>query len=1262
MLDHTCRITVRDHAAEIKAAEGLREIRGVRISGVHVFENEAQERCVCIFCRDSAGWDEFASYRFMQDEISIGSAKQDRIRINDARMPASGIVIDRQKRIITDRAGCGLLSVDGQVCREAVLAEGSDVRILNLRVLPVKDMFLINRPENIAAEGEQIKPEGGKTFQSISCGSENHTGGTDLNERVFQEELAAPESTTSVRRIPLILTIGPSLTMAAASGAGSFFSVQNALMNGRDLMDLMPMILMPAGMIAGALIWMPASRIYENHAGKRGRKLRISSYREYLADMKERILSQQKAYRKQTEILFPENPCERAMWLSSPAKQEYLCFACGYGSEQWEIRLNAAFRLSESDPLFPMIAGLKETACIQEDVLLVRSLKNYETVYLLKSEKAEDFMIRMMTMLLWNHSPECVSAGILCSPGWEQEHFWIRFLPHLRGSGGRRIFHSPKDMISGSAADEKEMIWFITDEKMRAMIPSGDHHTVMLCEKKPLLKKNELLIESDSHSGKMSSITETVHFAYSPHYVNPWSAAYRMHMAADPETFMHQSTGFFRLMGFSSAEEPDIRGNWKVNHTADHIRTAIGTDSRGDRIILDLHENGMGPHGLIAGMTGSGKSELILTILLGLAVRYSPSDLQYVLIDFKGGGVVQALSCGGTYIPHLSAVLTNLNDNVLQRALVSFSNECRRRETLLNRASQIYGRPVANTDTYQRLWNSGSGLPYLPHLVILVDEFAELKKTCPEFLKELMSLARIGRSLGLHLILATQKPGGVVDEQTGSNARFRICLKVRDPQDSAEMLHCRDAADLHQPGEFILQYDSVVLKGRGGYASGPFQRKHAGFGITDSAGRTVYEDAPEAEGSLNEAAAAVRMLVQASAGMDYAVQKIWPDELEELRAADAERFPAGTIGILDDFDNGVQPPLMFSGSYPGTAVIAAQKAVRQEFARSLLYLMLRMRRKEDEYCLLDDTGMNEAWIRECPGMIGSGSLADDELIRNLYRHLRNRKDNGGVCYVLITDYASLQGLEESARIMIRRMMEHAEQLRICFVLMAGNTQMFPYRDLSLFSQRIALKSDGSADLSAFFEMSTKLTCPADGFGLIRKDRILQFSWFRIFEEDMMRLIRKMPADLKSDYRLPVMPECISLKDCHAGIPAGFSRETYEMRMLDGPLLIVIATYEEELDELYEVYRKYPQWNTLRNPDEKICMCAQESGRQILMFSLENYLSSCLSSRKNAWPVLYIGEGFHDQYHFTVRKKVRIEAGQGILMYGGKSEVIQLAEE
>ncbi len=252
---------------------------------------------------------------------------------------------------------------------------------------------------------------------------------------------------------------------------------------------------------------------------------------------------------------------------------------------------------------------------------------------------------------------------------------------------------------------------------------------------------------------------------------------------------------FLEMYQVDKVEELDVINRWNNSNIYESIEVPLGLRGDNDIVYLNLHEKFHGPHGLVAGTTGSGKSEIIQTYILSLAVNFSPYDVGFLLIDFKGGGMANLFKG----LPHLMGTITNLDGADSMRALASIKSELKRRQTIFNENN------VNNINLYTKLFKQNPSLEPLPHLFIISDEFAELKKEQPEFMDELVSVARIGRTLGVHLILATQKPTGVVNDQIWSNSKFKLALKVQDESDSKEILKTPDAAYITKTGRAYLQ-------------------------------------------------------------------------------------------------------------------------------------------------------------------------------------------------------------------------------------------------------------------------------------------------------------------------------------------------------------------------------------------------------------------------------------------------------------------------
>ena len=252
---------------------------------------------------------------------------------------------------------------------------------------------------------------------------------------------------------------------------------------------------------------------------------------------------------------------------------------------------------------------------------------------------------------------------------------------------------------------------------------------------------------------------------------------------------------FFEMYHIERPEQLNVVKRWDTHEAHKSLAVPLGVREQDNYVELNLHEKAHGPHGLVAGTTGSGKSEIVQSYILSLAVNFHPYEVGFLLIDYKGGGMANLFR----NLPHLLGTITNLDGAESYRAMVSIKSELARRQRIFNEYN------VNHINGYHQLYKLGKAQEPIPHLFLISDEFAELKKEQPEFMTELVSAARIGRSLGIHLILATQKPSGVVDEQIWTNSKFKLCLKVQNESDSREMLKTPDAAAITQPGRAYLQ-------------------------------------------------------------------------------------------------------------------------------------------------------------------------------------------------------------------------------------------------------------------------------------------------------------------------------------------------------------------------------------------------------------------------------------------------------------------------
>ncbi len=318
---------------------------------------------------------------------------------------------------------------------------------------------------------------------------------------------------------------------------------------------------------------------------------------------------------------------------------------------------------------------------------------------------------------------------------------------------------------------------------------------------------------------------------------------------------------------------------------------------------LDLVRDG--PHALIAGTTGAGKSELLQSLVASLAAANAPNAMSFVLIDYKGG----AAFADCARLPHTVGLVTDLDTHLTQRALQSLNAELRRREALFANAA------AKDLDAYRRA--SQHDAEPLARLVLVVDEFAALAEELPEFMAGLIGIAQRGRSLGVHLVLATQRPGGVISPEIRANIALRIALRVTDPAESADVIGSEAAAtiDKHQPGRAIVRAGSALTEiqtARVGAAAPTDGNAPVVIGL-DEWGRRARGRTAQDEGKTD-----LQLLVDAC--REAAARSAWPLPARPWLPALPDHLPMSAVpspapaatvalGLTDLPDAQCQPPI-----------------------------------------------------------------------------------------------------------------------------------------------------------------------------------------------------------------------------------------------------------------------------------------------------------------------------------------------------------------
>ena len=654
----------------------------------------------------------------------------------------------------------------------------------------------------------------------------------------------------------IVLANAPTKAQKFVKGRGVFSSLagSSAMLAGGMLTGIASPALLAA---RAASLVAPVTSVASNKGANKKRKksaekyeaMRQEKYGAYIQAQKARI---ELVAKEQRQIIMRENPTmtecaeiaaglKRSLWERDPYDSDFLDVRVGMGYEPLCVSVkaradSATFQIEEDEVSELTNQIIEETRIVDNVPARVSLLKNSVVGVVGHREDELDLVRNMLVSLCTSHCYEDVR--IACIFDRKEYDVWspARWLPHIWNddkqyrllsfdkSGAHQICEFLSEVIAERQKaregiygnkqrhlphyvvffGSKEMIE--REDTLRLLLDAGDTvgiTSVFIFDDIYLLPHQcKYIINLDSNACAYDSTQANNRFFFTPDTPitdKAFDTFARRMSAIELEGFSRRARlpdGITFLQGYGAerVEELNVLKRWNEAQPYNSLAAPVGVLAGEKVFYLDIHEKAYGPHGLVAGTTGSGKSELLQTWILSMALTFHPHDVTFVLIDYKGGGMASLLEP----LPHVVGKITNIGANI-GRSLVSLQSEIKRRQRLFDEAG------VNHIDKYQRLYKSGMTKEPLPHLIIVADEFAELKKEEPDFMSGLISASRVGRSLGIHLILATQKPGGIVDDQIQSNSRFRLCLKVQDINDSREMIKRPDAARLTKPGRAYIR-------------------------------------------------------------------------------------------------------------------------------------------------------------------------------------------------------------------------------------------------------------------------------------------------------------------------------------------------------------------------------------------------------------------------------------------------------------------------
>lgn len=706
--------------------------------------------------------------------------------------------------------------------------------------------------------------------------------------------VALPPSKKETGKQPFVLALGPSFTMGLASAATGTFSIINGLDRGTDIMNLMPTVIMSGSMLLGSVLWPVISRLYLSAREKKDERSRKRDYLLYLDSVRNELNALMNAQKQYLLNAYPtidelDELIERRsnrLWERGENDDDFLNVCIGLGDVLPDSNLDSSIPAltDHKDLLLEQLKEFMADKAILTQTPVELSLKEHFAIGIVGERNAaigNVYYLILQLCALYSYAE--LKLVFIYDSTEDSKWDFCRWLPHTwNNAQDFRYVASNAEEMKYLSAELERLLNLSPDDDLSQDEAAERTHFVVICASQALASKTEFIShvlsrgeyscfsvialynemhllprectavlrcctedESFDNTG-LREKTLAVHISGNEvvEYIKPLAVT-RDRLFGDVVSLANiklglvegkyklpDSLSFLEMLGVNDVVELNCRQRWRENNPVMSLAAPVGIDSRGDLLCLDMHQKAHGPHGLIAGTTGSGKSEFIITMILSLAINFSPQEVSFLLIDYKGGGMAKIFE----HLPHLAGIITNLDGQAgISRSLIAIKSELHKRQELFNEVSKRLGTTVSDIYKYQKLFREGRVDKSLQHLYIISDEFAELKSECPDFMAELISAARIGRSLGVHLVLATQKPSGVVNDQIWSNSRFKICLKVQDKSDSSEMLRRPDAASITQAGRFFMQvgYDEVFELGQSGWAGASYDPSSSEMRLDD---------------------------------------------------------------------------------------------------------------------------------------------------------------------------------------------------------------------------------------------------------------------------------------------------------------------------------------------------------------------------------------------------------------------------------------------
>lgn len=971
---------------------------------------------------------------------------------------------------------------------------------------------------------------------------------------------------------------------------------------------------------------------------KKNSRERIEKYNHYIEHKRDEIENERATEKTILEEIYisQKDEYDRFSTFSAdlfdrqPEDDDYLVVRLGVGEvkAKREISYKKQERLEFEDDLQELPEKIYQEYQYMHEAPIICDLKSINAIGIVGDEKSRfDILKNMVIDLCARHYQTDVKMFFVADSKHKEDIYWLRFLPHAYNDilGIRNVVCSDdsKNLVfdylykelslreQNKQFDNNIIIFFYNEcgfkshpiskfvEKAKELgvtfVFFGDNKSDVPQGCGFIVEVNGngkgVLINAEDRSEASTFAYTTIADEAVRRIVEILAPVYTEEISL--ESTLTKNITLFELLNILSVDDLNLESRWGQSQVYSSMSAPIGVSKSGV-ISLDLHDKAHGPHGLVAGTTGSGKSEILQTYILSMATLFAPYEVAFVIIDFKGGGMVNQFRD----LPHLLGSITNIDGKEIDRSLKSIKAELQKRQKLFADAE------VNHIDKYIRKYKAGEVETPLPHLIVIVDEFAELKAEQPEFMKELISAARIGRSLGVHLILATQKPSGQVNEQIWSNSRFKLCLKVQSQEDSNEVLKSPLAAEIKEPGRAYLQVgnNEIFELFQSAYSGAPEKavdsnvKSFSIYNMSDSGKRVpVYVQKKKSAEAGNRTQLDALVNYVSTYCKEMNIEKL-PDiclpslpaviEFPELTEKTCDYGIRVAVGIYDDPEHQYQGTYEIDLASQNVMMIGSAQSGKTNILTAMIRgLAERYTPNEVNIYIIDFASMALKVFEPLAHVGGVVTSSDDEKLKNLikllYSEIEIRKEkliSIGVSsfsayreagktdlpqiVLVIDNLTALKELYFKDDDEILGLCREGLSVGISIVIANPQTLGIGYKYLSNFACRLALFCNDSGEYSSLFNHCRERIEDIHGRCLIEIDKThLECQSFLAFagekEIDRVNEIQSFISDINKKYPrkkariVPVIPKVLT---------SAFVAENYRGYMRDEYSLVFGLNY------------------------------------------------------------------------------------------------------